>query len=394
MRILIISFYYAPDLSAGSFRATSFIKTLKEHVTNNDIIEVITTIPNRYLSYKIDAKEIERIDNIVIRRIRVPFHQSGFYDQSKSFLTYFLKTLTYIRNKKYDIVFATSSRLFSAFLGAIIARYKRIPLYLDIRDIFTETMSSILGNSLLNYFINFFKLIEKFTIKSAKKINFVSEGFVSYFKEIYGDNLLYSFYPNGIDDEFMNFEYNSYIKKEKSEIVTMTYTGNIGEGQGLEKIVPLIAKRFSNIIFQIIGDGGRKNALTDATKELKNVKLLNPVNRNALIQYYKNTDFLFLHLNNYDAFKRVLPSKIFEYAATYKPIIAGVDGYPREFLEKYIPDSIIFDPCDVEDFSRKYNFTKGYVDFEKRKLFIQKFSRRMIMNDMVKDFLDTITSNK
>ena len=50
-----------------------------------------------------------------------------------------------------------------------------------------------------------------------------------------------------------------------------------------------------------------------------------------------STDVLFLHLNDYSAFRKVIPSKIFEYAATGKPIVAGVSGYAAEFLRHENP---------------------------------------------------------
>ena len=386
MKILIISFYYEPDLSAGSFRTTAFVKALKSLLKEGDTIEVVTTMPNRYSSFAIDASELESQDNVLIKRIKIPLHGSGFFDQAQSFFVYFMKALHYVRGKNYDIIFATSSRLFSAFLGAVISKQKKIPLYLDIRDIFTDTMTSVLKDSKLQLLVPLFAVIEKYTILSACNINLVSEGFIPYFQEQYGNNLRYSFYPNGIDEEFLNFSCNHSAEKDKSKI-RFTYTGNIGEGQGLEKIVPHIAQKYANIEFCIIGDGGRKKILQDYTAHIENVKLIGPMNRMALVKYYESSDVLFLQLNDYDAFKTVLPSKIFEYAATYKPIIAGVDGYAKQFLEEHLPDSLIYKPCDINDFCQKYDKFSGLVDIDNRRKFIKKFTRDTIMNEMSQDFL-------
>lgn len=387
MKILVISFYYEPDLSACAFRTTSFVNALKKHIKKDDIIEVVTTFPNRYDSFKVETDEFQREDNVIIKRIKIPQHKSGFYDQSKSFLIYFIKTLKYVNKKKYHIVFATSSRLFTAFLGAIIARRKKIQLYLDIRDIFVDTLKSVLKDSKLRYIIPLFQYVEKFTIESAYKINLISEGFEQYFKERYQKE--YSFFLNGIDDDFLNFNFSDSKAMTQDRII-FTYAGNIGEGQGLEKIIPKIAEKYKNIEFYVIGDGGGKNTLREYTANLKNVKLFNPVKRSELIEFYKNSGILFLQLNNYDAFTKVLPSKLFEYAATYKPIIAGVDGYARKFVEKYLPDTLVYKPCDFEDFCYKYNNFKWNINAEKRKNFIDQFSRRKIMNEMAKDFLGIV----
>jgi glycosyltransferase involved in cell wall biosynthesis len=347
-------------------------------------------LPNRYNTFAITADKMETQNNLLIKRIKIPLHKSGFFDQSKSFLVYMIKTLKYVRGKKYDIVFATSSRLMSAFLGAVISKQKKIPLYLDMRDIFIDTILSILKESKLKSVVPLFMMIEKFTVRNAYNINFVSKGFVSYFQKRYGHNFRYSCYTNGIDEEFLNFNCNYSVIKDKLSKIVFTYTGNIGEGQGLEKIVPQIAQKYPNIEFCIIGDGGRKKVLQECTAHLRNVKLIKPVNRMDLIKYYEDSDFLFLQLNDYDAFKKVLPSKIFEYAATYKPIIAGVDGYAKDFIEKHLPDNLIYKPCDIDDFCKKFESFSSTVDIDKRRDFINRFSRNKIMDAMARDFLNII----
>ncbi|MBF0557320.1 MAG: glycosyltransferase family 4 protein [Nitrospirae bacterium] len=388
MRILVISFYYEPDLSAGSFRTTAFVQALKEQLGERDTIEVVTTLPNRYSTYKVATGEMQILDNVTIRRIRVPFHKSGFSDQARSFLTYFMETLKYTRKRQYDCVFATSSRLFSAFLGAIISRQKNIPLYLDIRDIFVDTLRSVLYKSGLKAVIPLMGLVERFALMRAQKVNLVSKGFAPYFQKKY--KKAYSFFPNGIDDEFLDVSFD-LTKTEQTDKTVITYTGNIGDGQGLEKIVPQIAERYPDLEFHIIGDGGRKAALKERASHLSNVRILNPVSRKELVSFYRQSDMVFLHLNNYEAFKKVLPSKIFEYAATRKPIIAGVEGYAKEFLEENLPDSLVFRPCDIEDFCRKYDRFKRAVDQEKRQLFIARFTRAEIMKEMARDFLGIAT---
>lgn len=55
--------------------------------------------------------------------------------------------------------------------------------------------------------------------------------------------------------------------------------------------------------------------------------------REDLLRVYRHADVLFLHLNNLKAFRRVLPSKIFEYAATNKPIWGGLSGYAGRFAK-------------------------------------------------------------
>ena len=83
------------------------------------------------------------------------------------------------------------------------------------------------------------------------------------------------------------------------------------------------------------------------------MELLKPVARKELIGNYRQSTFLFFHLNDLDAFKKVMPSKMFEYGAFDKPIIAGVGGYAYEFVNQNIPNHILFKTTDVDDFVKQ-----------------------------------------
>jgi len=383
MRILVLSFYYAPDLCAGSFRTTAFVEELKKQINPNDKIEIITAMPNRYGSFSEDAEEFEKLEeNINITRIDLGAHKNGFVDQSKLFFKFAWQVMKLVKKReKYDLIYATSSRLMTAFLGSLISNKQKAKLYLDMRDIFADTLNSIFVKSKLRYIIPVFKLIEKYTINSTNHINLVSKGFEKYFKNI-NNNISYSFYTNGIDDVFLDYD---FTKKKDNEKILITYAGNIGEGQGLEKIIPDMAKKLGkDYEIHIIGDGGRKKLLIEKLKDIDNVKLFEPVNRAKLLEIYKNSDILFLHLNDYEAFKKVLPSKLFEYATANKFIVAGVGGYAKKFIQKNIPNSIVFEPCNVNDFYDKFKKVEKFDDIN-RASFIEKFKRENIMNKMAKE---------
>ena len=387
MKILFLSFYYQPDLCAGSFRATALIKELKKQLPVDSTIDVVTTMPNRYQSFDAgnSVEEFEQDGDVNIYRIPLPTHKSGMADQIKSFYSFYKGAKNIVKNKEYDLVFATSSRLFTAFLGASISRNKKLPLYLDIRDIFVDTLSDVLSKKLSLFLVPVLRKVEDYTFKRASKINLVSEGFSEYFKSRYDKT--YSYFSNGIDDEFIKPIIN---KPESSGVKTVLYAGNIGEGQGLHKIIPQLAKSsIGSFKFIIIGDGGKAADLKEKVIEsgATNVEFLPPVNRTQLIEHYQSADVLFMHLNDYDAFEKVLPSKIFEYAALGKPILAGVSGYAAKFVKENVSNAQVFYPC---------NSTEGYkalasleLKDQSRDEFINSFKRTNIMSEMAKTIIDT-----
>jgi hypothetical protein len=379
-KILYLSFYFEPDLCAGSFRNSPLAKELAEQVIGDATIDVFTTFPNRYSTYSTEALEKEKDGNLEIRRIMLPRHKNGFIDQIKAFHSYYIKVLKEIKDTEYNLVFASSSRLFTAYLGYKIAKKRGIPLYLDIRDIFTDTLNDVISSSKIKLFLlPVLRRIEKKVFSYACHINLISAGFKHYFSKYSGPN--YSYFTNGIDQEFIHSStYEEFLPKSP---ITITYAGNIGEGQGLHKIVPQAAKLLGRgYQFRVIGDGGARKQLEDAIAKdsINNVIVEKPVKRVELMEIYKRSHYLFMHLNDYPAFEKVLPSKIFELAAFPRPIIAGVNGFSRSFIERFVSNTLLIHPTNPQELVDKIH---GYTyTIEKRDAFIRDFNRRQINSEM------------
>jgi UDP-N-acetylglucosamine:LPS N-acetylglucosamine transferase len=389
-RIVYLSFYFSPDLCAGSFRNSPLALELAKQA-KDVLIDVYTTLPNRYSTFDADAPEFEEFNNLRIHRISLPPHKSGMLDQVFSFLKYYKEVSRLNKGKKADLVFASSSRLFTAFLGYRIARKTKIPLYLDIRDIFVDTMNDVFKSQILKTVVlPVLKFIESITFNYAKHINLISGGFKEYFQKYKKSK--FSFYSNGIDNEFLienNIALNNNSGSAKKVIV---YAGNIGEGQGLHKIVPQTAKLLGNRFeFLIIGDGGAKSLLQKEIEEagINNVILKNPINRKELQNVYSSADYLFLHLNDYPAFRKVLPSKIFELATFKKPILAGVSGFSAQFIIDEINNSFVFNPCDSKALANHLLNPDENLNID-RSDFIQKFKRSIINEKMATSILNYI----
>lgn len=383
MRILVLSFYFPPDLCAGSFRAGPFVDALSEAAGAMGTIDVITTLPNRYQSYSQEAAEVEARGNVSIRRLRVPSHHSGFIDQALVFGRFARSAWKATQGQDYDLVFATSSRLLTASLGAALARRKGARLFLDIRDVFSETIRDVLPRRLGRVFFPVISMVERFTVRSADRVNLVSEGFREYFQARY-PSASYSFITNGIDDEFLGVDFR---KTEPTAHAIVLYAGNIGESQGLDKILPEGARRMAGFEFWVVGDGGRRRRLQEEIERLgvRNVRIFPPVSRQELIELYRKADCLFLHLNDHAAFTRVLPSKLFEYAATGKAILAGVDGYARDFVEEHVSNARVFTPCNVNEFCEQLAQLSPVA--HDRPEFVKQFGRRTLMAQLAHQVL-------
>ena len=350
MNILIFSYNFPPDIGAGSFR----ISALADELALNEEVKsltVITATPNRYNTHAPRWTKNDK-EHYKIVRFWVPRLPSKFIFSAIAYSFFFIQALIYsvFYFKKINIVFATSSRSMTIFLGSLVSYTKRAELIIDIRDIFSETLPEILfkKNNNLGLFIQkIFKRFEIYSINRASRVIQVSPMFFDYYKV---HSSKWTTATNGIDKIFLESRYkesHEVGKNEEREKYNIVYAGNVGAAQCLDKIIPQVAMQRPNFHFHVYGSGSGLSSMKIASKS-QNIHLHEPIPREELIPIYQTADLLFLHLDELTAFKRVLPSKIFEYAVYNKPIVAGLQGYVVDFIKENLNGFFIFTPNDVQ----------------------------------------------
>ena len=168
MRVLVLSFYYPPDIGPASLRAKSIVDALLEEGPSDLNIDVITTMPNRYHSLKVLASKYEETNKLCINRITLPEHKNGMFEQARAFVLFSFAVRKLISKKKWDIVIASSSRLMTAALGTYIAKQTNSKIYLDIRDLFTDTINDILKKKFLRILMPLFYFCLLYTSPSPR----------------------------------------------------------------------------------------------------------------------------------------------------------------------------------------------------------------------------------
>ena len=148
---------------------------------------------------------------------------------------------------------------------------------------------------------------------------------------------------NGIDDFILDYFGDKKIEIQPKKKYQILYAGNLGIAQDIKILVDLAKKR-KDIAILLVGKGSQENLIKEKIRELnlKNITLISSVPRNELLKFYDETDILFLQLKDIKMFEKTIPSKIFEYLASQKPIIYGVEGVAKKIL--------------MEEFNRKYYF--------------------------------------
>ena len=82
----------------------------------------------------------------------------------------------------------------------------------------------------------------------------------------------------------------------------------------------------------------------------------------------------------------MLPSKLFEYAASGKPLLAGVKGTAAIFVRDNIDNSAVFPPCDADGCLKALETLR--LGNTPRHSFCESYQRSYITDKMTEDIID------
>ncbi|HDR3493069.1 TPA: glycosyltransferase family 4 protein [Bacillus wiedmannii] len=334
-KILMVTQNFYPEIGSASNRMKNIYLELNERGYDVKILTSDPSYPNRNLykdsSYWYDEnieKDIVRIHPKTRKYTRNLFRRLMLYIEVAVRLI-----LEICKDKeKYDYIFVSTPSIFIPVAGMFAKRKMKAKLIVDVRDLWPESLIGI-GFFNKNWILKFAYKLEYKIYHAADNIIINSEGFYSYISSTGIAPNRISFMPNSLTEK----ELSTVPKKTTSDQLTVIYTGNIGLAQDIEKLI-LIAehlKEYKNILFKIIGYGYQKRELGESieAKQLPNMQLIEPKNREDTLAEIVNADIAYVSLVEKDVFKKVLPGKVMDYMSMRKPIVADVAGYAKEVIE-------------------------------------------------------------
>jgi glycosyltransferase involved in cell wall biosynthesis len=389
IRILFLSYYFPPERTPGAFRSEALLKALLGAGRTDSLVplfvDVVAAQPSRYptSTERGPAEEIGQFHRI--RRLALPYHPTSYLKEAANFATFAMRTLKLVRHDAYDVVYTTTSRHMTGLLGTLVAARSGACVYLDIRDLFAQNLRDMVPWYLRPLaWITLYA--ERLSLRRSDRISVTSEGFLSYLQSKgYADKV--SYFPNGVDEIFVS-RGETREASPSGEPIEIIYAGNIGAGQELHCIVPGLAARLGKRVrIRVVGDGHQLSLLQSAIRDgaLDNVAVDHPIDRLQVSALYAQADVLFLHLGRAPSLQGVLPSKIFEYAASGRPILAGVSGHAARFIKHNIKNAEVFPPGDVD--SAVEAIARLRLTHTNRNSFVRHFCREEIMRQMANDIL-------
>lgn len=336
MNVVVVSQNYPPDLGAASFRMQALVKVLHQR---GHRVFVIAGMPNRYDDF-VQGETVpqhELREEAEIFRVKIKTVGNRKTERIRGFLEYYFGAVRLGSElpRKMDVVVATTPQLLQARVGEVLARRLNARLLLDVRDLWPETPIALGELNATSPVAHVLAFLERKAYRRANHIVTTSPGYVDHIREIAGEGTGITVALNGIDDEFRGV---SNGVESNNGMVEVLYAGNVGYCQNLVTLVEAASLlREEKFRFRIIGSGTQLDQVRQRATDLglDNISILPPISRRELLEAYHDADILYLQLFSSHYFRRVIPSKIFEYLALSKPIVYGLDGVSSEILSQF-----------------------------------------------------------
>ncbi len=377
-KVAIISYYFSSPYETGGIRIQKFVRYLPLFG-----IEPIVITRKRANSYPFGG----RMTSLRTLPINRPFHFEAFTWLPRLFLA----CLRLIEEEKVHFLVISCGPFSSALVGALLRRLFHIKLILDFRDYWTISpyISKVkLFNRLLN---ELQKPIEKWILRSADKLIVIQETmerrYLEKFPFLKGKTKTIF---NGFDEEdILNTNCELFNK------LTLLHLGNLH--LDLNPRYPMVFLKsiqkmkdeelITESNFQVLIVGERFKIFEREVQALglsAIVKTLDRVSHEEATEYLKKSHLLLLIVET----EGIMTSKIFEYLATGKPILALIQtGELMDFIQAFSSNSFIVTEPSSEEITRairkcfRYYSSKAYQK-ERPKEFIENFNRRELTRQL------------
>lgn len=402
MRILFLTHYFPPEVNAPASRVHEMSRYW---VKKGHEVTVISSIPNCpngiiYKGYQNRLhRQVEIIDGIrVIRVWTYIAANKGYIRRIINYISFMLTaTLAGLTLEKHDIIIATSPQFFCGWAGALIAKFKKIPFILEVRDLWPDSIVAV-GAITNRMIIAFLEKIERALYSTATHIVTVGRGYKRNLVAKGVDKNKITIISNGIDMQLFNSKnHPSEIRKRYNLDGSFVcgYVGTIGMACGLDVAVRaaqvLKDRGHNRIKFMLVGDGSELRHLKIRTQQcgLDNIVFTGKQPRDAIPAFLASVDVCLVHLKKTDIFKSVIPSKIFEAAIMKRPIILGVEGDAAELIRE-ASAGICIEPENAEDLIMAVLKLMGNAQSRKRyghsgfAYVVKHFDRKVLANKYLK----------
>jgi len=329
--------HFPPDVGALSFRMQHASEVLaREHP-----VCVLAAQPNRYRDVS-SAPRLEQRGRIKIHRVwhgqLLPGRGKISRGVTEIVGALWMTLVALLFYRRSAVVFVSTPPLFCAFPGWVVHKLCRVPLMVDLRDLWLDWAeeAGVIRSKMLLKLIGRY---ERSLLTSAKHITVATKSFKEIISERFDiDPQRITVIYNGLDEVLQRDEAaDESAPEKKNGVRRVLYAGNMGPSQSLLGIFDGCldsVRKWPELEIVLVGDGAQWAAMN--ARQTDRVRVVQRIGREELKALYQSADAFLLHLADLHVYQHTVPSKLFEYVSYQKPILCGVTGEARGLCRQYV----------------------------------------------------------
>jgi colanic acid biosynthesis glycosyl transferase WcaI len=237
-----------------------------------------------------------------------------------------------LAGRRHDVLFASSPPLPGVLAAATGARVRRLPLVVDVRDIWPAAAEA-LGELSNRRIIAALERAERALYRQARAVTTTTRSFCAHIDAVAGRPLSVHL-PNGALDELVALP--DTAPPANGEFV-VGYAGNLGIAQGLGIVLDAAERlRDEPVRFVCVGDGPLREELERERERrgLHRVELRPGIPVAQVGRFLQDCHALLVPLRDHPLLEAFIPSKLYDAMAVGRPAIVAAGGEAARLVEE------------------------------------------------------------
>ena len=347
MRVLLLTHSYSPEHSPPQRRWTQFIRSFRKAGWDVDVISPVAHAPHgrRVLPHDIAGRPFRRDSGKYGERIlRVPFlwHKTTRMGRLLDHcFSAFFSTLAGLCSPKPAVVIVTVPSLPILGAGFVVARLRKLPLIVDMRDAWPDIArdARLVQGSAKSLAERIIMAVQE----RADLVVTVTEGFARTLRDRGMRHV--ATISNGVDTAVREL---LPPPPAESDQLRVLYLGNHGESQRLETVIRAAALARDYVHLTMVGHGVQRRSLISLSVQLDApVTFHEPALGADVMDHYRAADTCVVSLrDDWKSFETTVPSKTYEVLAVGRHVTGIVLGEAKKIIEESGAGAVV--PSDPE----------------------------------------------
>lgn len=250
-----------------------------------------------------------------------------------------------------DLIVASVPALPAAFEAGLLSLLFRVPFVIDLRDAWPDLAVEIAKLPELEGGESKFAALKRASILGASKVgSYVFRLTLARASLIVttSSDLSGSLRARGFEKvttiknspaEHVEVIRDASIRRNfraRERELRIIYAGKVGRAQGISNAVSAVSRARmlgGSIVLRIVGDGAELTEVKALARELNaNIEFVDTVESKELASHYQWCDIGLVHLQDWQALRQTIPSKLSELLSLKIPVLVSADGEPARIV--------------------------------------------------------------